>query len=105
MKSINNVECRDNGVLTQASSKEEVEHAIMKENSNRFWLAYTSPTLEGDLCYKLGPSGEGPLSRDILTSRELLQNRPEVKEMFELFHQSSHNIILLKISTEQWIEH
>ena len=101
MKSINNIECRDNGVLTQASSKEEVEHAIMKENSNRFRLAYTSPTLEGNLCHKLGPSGEGPLLRDILTSQELLQNRPEVKEIFELFRQSSCNIISSKILTEQ----
>ena len=59
MKSINNVECRDNGALMQASSKEEVEYAIMKENSNRFRLACTSPTLEGNLHYELGPSGEG----------------------------------------------
>ena len=36
MKSINNVEHRENGVLMQTSTKEEVEHAIMKENSNRF---------------------------------------------------------------------
>ena len=93
MKSINNVEHRDNSALMQASSKEEVEHAIMKENSHQSRLAYTSPTLEGDLCHKLGPSGEGPLSRDILTSQELLQNRPEVKEIFELFRQSSCNII------------
>ena len=69
----------------QASSKEDVKHAIMKENSTRFRLAYTSPTLEGNLYHELGPSGEGPLSKDILTSQELLQNRPEVKEVFELF--------------------
>ena len=105
MKSINNVEYRDNGVLIQTSTKEELEHAIMKENSNRFRLAYTSPTLEGNLHHELGPSGEGPLSRDILTSQELLQNRPEVKEIFELFIQSSRNFISSKISTEQWIEH
>ena len=89
----------------QTSTKEEVEHAIMKENSNRFRLACTSPTLEGNLYHELGPSGEGPLSRDILTSQELLQNRPEVKEIFELFSQSSRNFISSKISTEQWIEH
>ena len=101
MKSINNVEHRDNGVLMQASSKEEVEHAIMKEKSNRFRLTCISPTLEGNRCHKLGLSGEGLLSRDILTSQELLQNRPEVKEIFKLFCQSSRNIISSKISTEQ----
>ena len=36
MKSINKVEHREDGVLMQASSKEDVEHAIMKENSTRF---------------------------------------------------------------------
>lgn len=105
MKSIRSVEYRDNGVLIQASSKEEVEHAIMKENSSRFRLAYTSLLLEGNLHHELGPSGEGPLSRDILTSQELLQDRPEVKEIFEMFRQSSNKTIPSQISTEQWIEH
>ena len=105
MKSISNVEHRDNGVLLQASSKEEVEYAIMKENCNRFRLAYTSPALEGNSYHELGPSGKGLLSRDILTSQEVLQNRPEVKEIFDLFCQSSRNLIPSEISNEQWIEH
>ena len=77
----------------QASSKEEAEQAIMKENSSRFRLACISPLLEGNLHHELGPSGEGPLSRDILTSQELLQDRPEVKEIFEMFRQSSNKTI------------
>ena len=77
----------------QASSKEEVEHAIMKENLSRFRLACTSPLLEGNLHHELGPLGEGPPSRDILTSQELLQDRPEVKEIFEMFRQSSSKTI------------
>ena len=36
MKSISSIEHRDNSVILQASSKEEIEHTIMKENSNRF---------------------------------------------------------------------
>ena len=83
MKLISSVECRNNGVLLQALSKEEVEHAIIKENSNRFWLAYTSPTLEDYLHCELGPSGEGPLSIDMHASQEQMQNRLKVKEIFE----------------------
>ena len=90
MKSISSVEHRDNGVLLQASTKEAVEFAIMKENSNRFRLAYSSPLLEGNLHFELGPSGEGPLSADILGSQEQLRNRPEVEEIFKLFRQSAH---------------
>ena len=105
MKSISSVEHRDNGVLLQASTKEAVEFAIMQENSNRFRLAYSSPLLEGNLHFELGPSGEGPLSADILGSQEQLRNRPEVEEIFKLFRQSSHLSISSQISTEHWIDH
>ena len=73
MKSIRSIEHRDNGLLLQVLSKVEVKCAIMKENSNRFRPAYASPTLEGYLCYELGPSGEGTFSSKILTSQELLR--------------------------------
>ena len=69
LKAIKRVEYRENGVLIQAITKEEVEYAIMKENSARFRLAYSSPTLDSKMCYALGPSGEGPLAKDILTSQ------------------------------------
>ena len=39
MKVIKRVECRDNGVLIQVTSKAEVERVIMKENEMRFQLA------------------------------------------------------------------
>ena len=105
LKSIDSVEYRENGVLLQATSKEEVEYAIMKENSCRFRLAYTSPILQGDLHDSLGPSGEGSLTNDILTSQEQLHNHLEVKEIFALFHNSPHHLISSHITTEQWIEH
>ena len=105
MKSISSVEYRKNGVLLQAISKEEVEYAIMKENSGRFRLAYTSPTLEGNLYNDLGPSGEGPMTNDILNSQEQFHNQPEVKEIFFLFHNSPHHTISSHITPEQWIEH
>ena len=56
MKSISSAEHRENGVLLQAISKEEVGYAIMKENSSRFRLAHASPTLEGNLYRDLGQS-------------------------------------------------
>ena len=100
MKSISCVEHRDNGVLLKASSKEEVEHAIMKENFNRFRLAYAYSTLEGCLYYELGSSGEGPLSLNLFTSQEQSQNRLEAKEIFELFRYSSHSLISSNITTK-----
>ena len=90
LKAIKRVEYRENGVLIQAITKEEVEFAIIKENSARFRLAYSSPILDSKMCCKLGPSGEDPLVKDILTSQEQLCNRPEVQEIFDLFYNSQH---------------
>ena len=99
------MENRESGVLIQATTKEEVECAIMKENSARFRLAYTSPTLNDDMHGDLGPSREGNLAKDILNNQEQLRNRPEVQEIFDLFHSSQLNSISTHIITEQWIDH
>ena len=42
---------------------------------------------------------------DILTSQASLRSRPEVKEVFDLFHNSQHKSISTRITAEQWIEH
>ena len=68
MKFINKVECREEGILVQVVPKEEVENAIMKENSSRYRLACSSPLLDDELCEELGLLGEGNLSKEILTS-------------------------------------
>lgn len=104
LQAIYRVECRENGVLLQTTTKEAVEHAIMKENSNRFRLACSSPTLYGNLHNDLSPLGEGPLVHYILTSQESLRSRPEVQGVFDLFHNSQHKSISSHIATEQWIE-
>ena len=77
----------------------------MKENSARFRLAYSSPTLDSEMRCALGPSGEGPLTKDILTSQEQLCNRPEVQEILELFRNSQHESISTHITSDQWIDH
>ena len=105
LQAIKRVECRENGVLLQTTTKKAVEHAIMKENSAQFRLACSSPTLDGNLHNDLGPSGEGPLAHDILASQASLRNRPEVQEVFDLFYNSQHKSISTCITTEQWIEH
>ena len=73
----------------------------MKENSARFRLAYSSPTLDSKMCYALGLSGEGPLAKDILTSQEQLCNRLEVQEILDLFHNSQHKSISTHITLDQ----
>ena len=100
MKLISSVEHRNNSVLLQVSSKEKVEHANLKENSNRFRLACTFLTLEGCLCYELGPLGKGPLLINFFTSQKQLQNRLEAIEIFELFRYSSYPSILLNVTTD-----
>ena len=72
LKAINRVEYRKDGELIQVSTKNEVENAIMRENSSRFRLAYSLLILEKNMCKELGPSGEGNLSQDILNSQEQL---------------------------------
>ena len=73
----------------------------MKENSVRFRLAYSSPNLDSTMCCALGPSGECPLTKDILTSQEQLCNRPEVQEILELFRNSQHKSISTHITSDQ----
>ena len=53
----------------------------------------------------LGLSGEDSLAKDILNSQEQLCNRPEVQEIFDLFHDSQHQSISTYITTDQWIDH
>ena len=85
----------------QVSTKSEVENATMKENSNRFCLACSSPLLENKLCRELGSSKEGNLSKDLLESQAMLQNLPEVQEVFEMFCNSHHEKIHAEIACEQ----
>ena len=105
LNAINRVEYRENGELVQVTTKEEIENDIMIENSSRFRLAYSSPLLDDELCEEVDLSGEGGLSTDILNSQQHLYHRPEVQEIFKLFHQSKHKTILSIITTASWIEH
>ena len=43
MKSISSVEYSINGTIIRSMSKLELEEAIIRENSTRFKLAYSSP--------------------------------------------------------------
>ena len=78
MNTINRVEYREDGVLIQVNTKEEVENAVIQENSSRFRLAYSALILEDGLCTELGLSGEGDLSKDILQNQQNLYELPEV---------------------------
>ena len=72
------------------TTKEEVEKAIMKENLLQFGLAYWSLLLEDNLCHDLGLLREEHLAKYFLGSQEQLQQHPEAKKVFELFHRSKH---------------
>ena len=66
MNAINQVEYREEGVLIQVNTKEEVENTVIRENSSRFRLAYFTLILEDGLHIELSLSGEGNLSKAIL---------------------------------------
>ena len=79
MKFINKAECNEEGILVQVVTREDAENTMMKENSSRFRLAYSSPLLYDELCEDLGLLGEGNLSKDILWSQSQLQQHPEAR--------------------------
>ena len=50
IKAIDKVEYIEGRNLLQVSVKEDIEKTVMKENVDRFKLAYSSPLLEEQLC-------------------------------------------------------
>ena len=72
MNAINRVEYREEGILIQVNTKEEVENAVIRENSSRFRLTYSALILEDRLYIELGLSGEGDLSKDIFQNQQNL---------------------------------
>ena len=60
------IDCRDHEHLMQASFQLLVEDTKMKENSNRFKLAHSSPLLDSKCTNGLEWSEEGNATNDIL---------------------------------------
>ena len=105
MRAIDRVEFRDGSDLVQVCNKTDVEAAIMKENTGRFKLAYSSPFLNDNLLEQLGISGEGPLVGQILKQQQLPELDPTIREVFLLFATGSHSPISSVIALEEWIDH
>ena len=61
----------------QLASQHLIEQAMMKENSNRFILAHSSPLLQDATAHDLGFSGEGQLSKDMLLNRKDVETSDE----------------------------
>ena len=66
MKSIDKVEYYEQEQLIQVFMKDEVEQAIMRQNTGQFKLGHSLPLLEGELCEELSISGEDKLLEDLL---------------------------------------
>ena len=58
----------------------------MKENSARFYLAYSSSILKDNMCKELEPLSERELMGYSLYNQEQLSTRLEVLEIFKLFY-------------------
>ena len=84
--SIKKVECTACGCVTQVTSQHLIEQSIMKENSNRFILACSSPLLQDEKVHDLGFSGEGKLSKNTQLNRTELETSDErLKDLMRLF--------------------
>ena len=92
--------------VIQVTSQHLIEQAIMKENSHRFILAYSSPLLQEETVNALGYSGEGQLSKNLLMHRAMLETRDErLKDLMKLFHNSPHSKKHPFVTVDQWNEH
>ena len=90
----------------QVTPQSLIEKAIMKENSNRFILACSSPLLQENNVEVLGYSGEGPLSKTILQNRSMLETTDKrLKDLLSLFHNSPHLTEHPFIIVDQWNSH
>ena len=105
MRAIDRVEFREGSDLVQVSTQAAVEAAIMRENTGRFKLAYSSPFLRGDILEQLGMSGEGPLVQDILHHQGFLDLHPSVRDLLSLFNHSPHSPISSIITPDEWVHH
>ena len=83
------------------STKDEVESAIIKDNSDRFRLVNSSPLLRGDICSQLGISGEGVLADEMLSNQVKLEECPKVKEVLGLFKKNRRDKTCITIKTDQ----
>ena len=72
----------------------------MKENKTRFKVAYSSPMLNGNMCTDLELSGDGPLTRETLSSQRQLEELLDAQEIFHLFRNSKHDRTLSIILVE-----
>ena len=70
----------------------------MKENANRFILAYNSSLLQSDLVHQLGHSSEGEPIQQILQNRvSLAYLDPRLQDVMNLFTESVHDHALMFI--------
>ena len=61
----------------QVTSQHLIEQAMMKENSNRFILVYSSPLLQDLTAQDLSFSGESQLSKNMISNKTYLQTSDE----------------------------
>ena len=78
----------------------------MKENSNRFILACSSPLLQPDTVNTLGYSGKGLSSGDISQSSSMLETSNDcLKDLLSFFHNLPHSTSHPFVTVDQWNEH
>ena len=90
----------------QVTSQRLIEQEIMKENFNRFILAYSSPLLQDATAQDLGFSSEDQINKNMLLNRTFLETSDErLKDLTRLFHNSLHMKMHPFVTVFQWNAH
>ena len=78
----------------------------MKENSNRFILAYDSPLLQDNIVQDLAYYVEVQLSKNVLLNRIDIETTYErLKDLMNLFHNSTHSKMHPFVTVAQLNDH
>ena len=84
------------------TSQHLVEQDIMKENSNRYILAYSSPFLQDNTVQNLDYYGEGQLRKNMMLNMTDIETSDErLKDRMKLFHNSTNSKMRLFVTVIQ----
>ena len=106
MNSISEVEHNIEGFIVITSNQFEIEQAIMKENSARFTLAYSSPLLQSPLLDKIGLFAEKETGKQLISQGEVeFEGESELTALLSLFYKGNSIKIQSYLDVVTWQNH
>ena len=94
------------GNLVRASDKIQVEEAIIRENTTRFSLAYSSPIFEKDIIEKIGSMAQTDEVKDLIYNNVHIETtNVHINLFLPLLYQLNYKTVPIDISLERWNNH